>query len=280
MSGAWLLLWLARLPCMPVELGTIPVSAPELPPVVDVLLAPPLPPLPAPLAMVELARYRIGFGPLSSVGEIRVSINDDLAEGSDRLVRVGGYGQGSIFGLGRMEKRVDSEFSPALLGSRRWTSARWKGGEAVTDTADQPRPGLVDLVRQRQGQPAERQQATFPFPAVDPIGFIMRVRVAPPAVGQSQTQQVLDGQALWRITLTTAGVQELPDSASRIPALRIEGRADPIFYDGNPDEGDRPHRTFVLWLSADPAHVPLRLSMPIGIADVVVELVEIKRRAR
>jgi hypothetical protein len=87
----------------------------------------------------------------------------------------------------------------------------------------------------------------------------------------------MDGQALWRMTLTNEGPELINrDTVSR-PALRLAGRADPIRHDGAPDEGDRPSRTFVLWLSADPARVPLRLEVPVGISNVVVSLVELQR---
>jgi hypothetical protein len=308
MWGAWTVVLnlaslMARLPCMPVELGQIPVEVPAPPPsdrppapatalsstalpstalpsVVVSPPQPPFPPLPVPVAMREDARYRIAFGPLGQVGEIRTTIRDDRAEGTEQLVQVGGYGEGSIFGLGRMRSQVDSQFNLRLLGSRRWTAARWKGDQTTTDIIEQPRPGVVTLERRRDGRPPDRQAASFPLPAFDPLGFLMRVRIAPPAPGQTQTFQVFEGRALWRVTLTTAGTQALPDSDAALPALRLEGRFDPIRYDGHPDSDDRPHRTFTLWLSNDAARVPLRLSVPIGIVDVVVELVELQRQAR
>ena len=274
---------------MPVELGQIPVPqpepqasvvAPDLPALTVVVPLPPFPPLPVPVAMRENARYRIAFGLLGQVGEIRTSIEDDHAEGAARLVRVGGYGEGSILGLGRMRTRVDSQFDPALLGSRRWIAARWKGDQTTTDVIEQPWPGLVTLERHRTGRAPDRQSARFPQPPFDPLGFLLRVRISPPAPGQTQTLQVLEGRALWRVTLTTAGTQPLPDGAAATPALRIEGRIDPILYDGRPDNDDRPRRTFTLWLSNDAARVPLRMSIPVGIGSVVVELVELQREVR
>ena len=75
-----------------------------------------------------------------------------------------------------------------------------------------------------------------------------------------------------------AGREPVPDAVPGRPAVRLEARAEPIHYDGRPDDsGDRTRRDFVLWLSDDPAHVPLRLAMPIGIADLVVALVELVR---
>jgi hypothetical protein len=287
---------MARLPCLPVELGKIPTSAdapmiepesatspppaPMTPPAV-VLPLPPFPPLPVPVAMLENARYRIAFGLLGQVGEIRTTIQGDHTEGAARLVAVGGAGEGSILGLGRMRTRVDSQFDSSQLGSRRWTAARWKGDQAIVDVIDQAHPGRITLERRRAGRPPERGAATLRLPTFDPIGFILRVRIAPPAPGETQVLQILEGRALWRVSLTTADTHVMPDSPTATRALRLEGRLDPILYDGRPDtESDRPHRTFTLWLSEDAARVPLRLSVPVGIGNVVVELVELQREAR
>jgi hypothetical protein len=236
--------------------------------------------LPLPLAMLENAHYTIGYGLLGQIGKIRTAIEDDHTEGAARLVKVGGYGEGAIFGLGRLRTQVDGLFDASLLGSRRWTAARWKDDQTITDVIDQPRPGTVNIERRRSGRAAERQAAQLPQPTFDPIGFILRLRIAPPAPGQTQVLQVMEGRALWRATLTTAGIQPLPDSAAGTSALRIDGRLDPILYDGRSDDSDRPHRTFTLWLSTDAARVPLRLSVPVGIGDVVVELVEVQRQVR
>jgi hypothetical protein len=104
--------------------------------------------------------------------------------------------------------------------------------------------------------------------------------VAPPQPGgPRQTLYVLDGQALWRVTVGSAGRARLPDAAAGPMALRLEAEADPIRYDGVLDEADRTRRRFVLWLADDPSHLPLRLEMPIGIGDLVVALVEIERTA-
>jgi hypothetical protein len=239
-----------------------------------------IPALPVPVAMLENARYKIGFGLLGQIGEIRTAIQDDHTEGAARLVKVGGYGEGAIFGLGRLRTQVDGLFDASLLGSRRWTAARWKDDQTITDVVDQPRPGQINLERHRSGRAAERQAASLPQPTFDPIGFILRLRIAPPAPGQTQVLQLLEGRALWRATLTTAGTQPLPDSAAGTIALRIDGHLDPIFYDGRNDDSDRPHRTFTLWLSNDAARVPLRLSVPVGVGEVVVELVDVQRQTR
>jgi Protein of unknown function (DUF3108) len=153
------------------------------------------------------------------------------------------------------------------------------GGETVTDIIEQPSAGVLTMVRQRPGAPPSSQRAAFALPALDPVGLVMRVRVAPPLPDHPLRLLMLDGQALYRVTLSAAGRQPVPDLEGPAFGLRIEGRADPIVYDGR-DAADRPRRGFTLWLSDDDARIPLRLTMPIGPGDVVVELVEATRTPR
>lgn len=239
---------------------------------------PPPPALPAPLSMREEALYRVGYGVIGSIGELRLSIADERAEGPRRLISVAGRGQGAILGLGRTEKSVVGEFDPVALTARRWTMAR-SGGDAVTDVMEQAPAGVVRMIRQKSGAPPSARQAAFTVATLDPVGLLMYLRVAPPVAEHPLVLQLLDGQELWRVTLTWAGRQAVPDSDPPLLAVRVDGRADPIAYDGR-DATDRPRRTFSVWLSDDNARIPLRLTMPIGIADVVVQLIEATRTPR
>ena len=82
---------------------------------------------------------------------------------------------------------------------------------------------------------------------------------------------VFDGKARWRVTLINRG----PTAVGATPALKLEGRAEPT--GGKPGKDPRVSRTFALWLSADPSHLPLRLEMPVGMANLAVALVEVRR---
>ncbi|HXI57697.1 MAG TPA: DUF3108 domain-containing protein [Polyangia bacterium] len=293
MSALWILLALAHPPCLSVQrllhspypLASVPVSTRALTvrwrqTYAHGWPAPPPAPLPAPLSMREDARYSVAYGLIGSIGELRVFIDDEHAEGTRRFIKVGGQGHGSILGIGRSEKRVDGEFDPAALSARRWTMAR-SGGDAVVDTVEQPQAGTLNMTRQKAGAPSASRTAWFATPTLDPVGLLMRLRAAPPDDEHPLVLQLLDGQALWRVTLTWVGPQPVPspDDAQPSIGLRVNGRADPIYYDGR-DATDRPRRTFVVWLSNDSARVPLRLTMPIGPADVVVQLIEATRRPR
>jgi hypothetical protein len=237
--------------------------------------------LPPSLAMVERARYRVEYGPFE-VGEISIAIDGPGAAArsgdAPAVVRARGQGVGAIVGLGRRESRVETEFDPAALASRRWTMSRTDADGTVADTVDEPAAGRLAITRVRDGRAGQRTAATVPGAVLDPLGLLLRLRAAPPdGRAGPLALNLLDGQALWRVTFAAAGTERLDRDGPGRPALRFEGRADPIRYDGAPDPGERPARAFVVWLSADDARVPLRLEMPIGVSNLVASLVELER---
>jgi hypothetical protein len=247
-------------------------SAPAAPPPG----APPGAPRPVPpaLAQAERARYRIDYGVLE-IGQLEVAIA--AAVPGATLVHADGHGSGGVLGLGRMSDHIATEFDVEQLESRRWDNARSVSEGDVRDRALQTAAGHVDLVRERPGRAGQTASAQLAAPLLDPLGFLLRLRVEPPGA-RPQILYVLDGQALWRVTIASAGRVEPPENAARVPMMRLDAEADPVHWDGSADTGrERKHRSFKLWLSDDAARVPLRLEMPVGIADVVVALTEISR---
>ncbi len=266
MHALFVLLWLGRLPCLPSE--TIPpLAEPET-------LAPapqaPEPETPAPVALPnETATYRVTYGILGQVAEATVSFAP-AAGSATPLVRAVGTGAGAVLGFGKMSKRIESEFDARALGPTRWTSTRWSDGKTTIDIAEQVQPGAVSLVRKRQGQPD--QAAAFSRGAIvlDPLGLLLRIRLAVPTA--RTVYEVLDGRGLWLITLAPAagpGVQ---------PLLRLDGQADPVYWDGLPDK-KRTARRFSLYLSNDARRIPVRLVVPFGIGEVRVDIVALTRPA-
>jgi hypothetical protein len=86
----------------------------------------------------------------------------------------------SLFGIGETEKRIVSEFDPALGGARRWTSLKLTGKHSITDFARQTKPGTVALVRRRPGKPDLPETLVRQSAVMDPLTFILRMRLAPP----------------------------------------------------------------------------------------------------
>jgi hypothetical protein len=271
-------------PCFPAELGQIDppsaVSQPVTPPPGPITAPPPLglhnarpaaPPAAAPgspLTQEERAQYRIAFGILGQMGELSLAMSPPVQRGG--AVTLQGQVKASIFGIGETEKRIVSEFDPASLGARAWTSVRNSGGKMVTDFARQTQPGTVALVRRRPGKPDQPETLQRRAAVLDPLAFIMRVRVDPPRA--PQVFEVLDGHGLW--LLTVAPATRTTSDLGRV--LRIDGKADPVFWDGSHD-GERPNRTFTFWLSDDAFHTPLRLVMPLAMGEVRADLVTVTR---
>jgi hypothetical protein len=295
-SGTIIFLWTARLACWPFEVEgqgleqTEPTA--ETPSVIEAdksrapatlpakPVPPPLPrvlPVPPTLPLFEEARYDVRYGIFGSVGELKFSVRGVAsAPDGSRFVPLRGSGEGAVLGLGSIRRGIDADFDPLALGSFRWTVRRHRSGEppaaGIVDRVTRDGGGALLLERLTPGQPPSRQKLTFAIPTSDALGLLWRLRTAPPPAGRTETLQLLDGLALWRIRVTTALAREiLPDADA--PAIRLDGELAPIFYDGLPDP-DRPTRRFTLWLSEKGNHLPLRLEVPIGPADVVMTLIE------
>jgi hypothetical protein len=261
---------------VPAEAASAPMPPPGAPPAAPPPAEPKPPPRPVPaaLAQAERARYRIDYGVLE-IGELEVAIA--AAVPGATLVHADGHGSGGVLGLGHMTSRIATEFDLQQLESRRWDNARSGGEGDLRDRGLQTTAGHVDFVRERPGRAGQTASANLAAPLLDPLGFLLRLRVEPPGA-RPQILYVLDGQALWRVTIASAGRVEPPENAARVPMMRLDAEADPVHWDGSPaTDSDRKHRSFRLWLSDDAARVPLRLEMPVGIADVVVALTEISR---
>jgi hypothetical protein len=261
-----LLVVLGARPCLPAELGKIDPPPPPPPPAAIVKPAPP-PEAPA-LAREERTHYRIAFGPLGNLGELNINLSPGARPGD--VVRLLGQVKASVFGIGKTEKRVVSEFDPASLSVRRWTTLKLTDGKSITDFARQVRPGTVALVRRRPGQPDQPETLVRKSAVLDPLGFVLRVRLAPPRA--PEIYEVLDGHGLWRLTIAPA--TKVTGDFGR--ALRLDGKAEPIFWDGRHDE-DRPNRTFTVWLTDDQFRTPLRLVMPLAVGEVRADLVTVTR---
>jgi hypothetical protein len=261
---------LAR-PCLPTELGHTdpPVTAVAPPPPPPPPAAPPArPPLPAPVTREEKAQYRLAFGILGQLGQLTIS--QSPATGSEGPLRLTGQAHGSLLGFGETDKRLETELDPRSLTARRWTAVRSSGGKTVTDFAQQPQPGTVAILRRHTGKPDRPAAFKRAAAVLDPLTFLLRLRVAPPAAVQSF--EVIDGQGLWVITMNPA--RTVAEGAGR--ALRLDGKADPIAWDGAPDK-ERSGHAFSLWLTADEFRTPLRLVMPLAVGEARAELVALSR---
>jgi hypothetical protein len=271
-----MLIALGGMPCLPEELGYLSPRDMVLPPVSEAPVVPekpePTPPPPprAPVAAArpaEAIRYRVMYGVFGELGEIRIS----YAFPGD-AVRASGVGKGSLLGFGEMEKRLESQLDASGLTPRRWVTSRIQSGKTTTDTIEQPVPGSIEVVRRRTGRPDEGHRFVRKQAVLDPLAFLYQLRSRPPA--RAQAFEVLDGRALWLISVEPARGAKLENGR---PALVMSGRASPIFWDGQKDP-ERAARNFTIWLDSDRYHTPLRLTMPLPVGEVRVDLATIQRQ--
>jgi hypothetical protein len=239
--------------------------------------------LPASLPLFHQARYDIRYGILGSVGTLSFSVGG-VAERPDgsRLVKVEGTGAGAVLGLGAIARKIEADFDPILLQSRRWSVVRLRNGQpeqqGIRDTGSRDAAGVLVLERTRPGTKLgeapsrETLNVNADIPTSDPLGLLWRLRTAPPEPGKTEVVHLLDGLTLWRVQITAGTARDILPEANRT-AIRLEGRIAPIFFDGRPDP-DRPSRRFTLWLSDASDHLPLRLEVPVGLADVVMTLAD------
>jgi hypothetical protein len=247
-------------PCFPFETdarATAPaLAAPApLPPPPTIHRVPPA------LAVAEQARYRVTYG-VFTVGEATVKVDGSETVRDHATLHARGHAAGSFVGFGQFDHAIDVAFDPIALA-----------------------PG-VPGPRTPQGRPLvwQRMISRFHAPTLpvgpkvatfDPVSLLLRLRAAPPAPGGTLVATVFDGKARWQVTLINRGPAALEGTAGTTPALKVEGRADPISNAKGKDP--RVPRSFTLWLSADPTHLPLRLEMPVGMANLTVALVEVRR---
>jgi hypothetical protein len=239
-------------------------AAPAAPPAVSAGRPPFLP---------ETAAYRVSYGILGEVATATVTFAPvGVPLGTDSspvVVRAVGTGEGSVLGFGKTAKRIESEFDVRALKTTRWTSIRSSGGEMVTDIAEQQKPGTVSLVRKRSGHPDQADTITRASALLDPLGLLLRIRLGP--LKEPASFEILDGRALWVVTISAARpTDETP------PMLQVDGRTEPIFWDGSPDK-ERTGRAFTLFLSNDSYRTPLRLIVPFGLGHARAEIIQLSR---
>ena len=286
-----LIFWLPRLPCAlaasdalaPVDarasdaaksepaVATPPPTAPAPPPVG--------PSQPAPVAVAaapwlprETASYRVTYGIMGQVAEATLSFAPDAGPAPAAvppLIRAVGDGHGAVLGFGKPDKRIESEFDARTHASRRWTNRRASDGKTTYDTGEEPKFGSVSLLRKRTGEPDLAETFTRTAPVLDPLSFLLRLRMALPEA--PTTYEILDGRALWLAEISAARPD--PDNSG---LLRLEGKVDPIDWSGGPDK-ERSSRSFVLYVTRDRFHTPVRLVVPFGLGEVRAEMVRIER---
>ena len=227
----------------------------------------------------EVSTYDVTYGFLGTVGQLSISTGvASKASDGVPILQIHGEGGGEVFGLGKFERSIETEVDLAAKQPRRWRAVRHS--ESLTS-----RQTIVDSVQRNPGDALsiERRKGDSPTPTstetliangftADPLGLIWRLRHQTLTEGEAIVLQMLDGVALWRIDGRVIGVSVAVPESSRL-GIQIDAVLTPIMYNGQPDPV-RSERRFRLWLDTALGQIPLRLEMPIGVADAVLKLKE------
>lgn len=286
-STGLLLMLTLRLSVSPPDVGypatppiNAPLGAPPAAPPSVVAVAPRRPASDSPFhpwfPRAEVALYEIRYGVLGSIGRLQLQTAGTSAlTGGRSIIKLRGSANGAVFGLGSMDRRLEADFDTGALESRRWVDARRNAGErldqAIVDSGERGRPGETRLRRHKSGRADETHALASPIPTMDALGLISRWRRALPARDHDDVVQILDGLALWRVRATTVAMHDVVPESNRF-GIRVEAEATPVHYNGTAD-GDRPVRHLRVWLDPGARHLPLRLEVPVGPADLVMRLV-------
>jgi hypothetical protein len=137
---------------------------------------------------------------------------------------------------------------------------------------------MADVTYQRNDDPTPHTfKINFGTNTVhDTHSAMAQVRGWRPAVGTVRSVYVIGGRRLWRVDVKYLGGETLGTALGNRRAIKYEGasfRSRPNFT----VEGDKPSRTFTVWLSDDADRVPLKVLAHTELGDVTVELTDYAR---
>ena len=110
----------------------------------------------------------------------------------------------------------------------------------------------------------------------DTHSAMAQIRGWRPAPGTSRTVFVVGGRRLWRVDVRYIGTEVIGSAVGNRRAIHFDGAS----YRARANfglEGDKPTRTFSVWLSDDADRVPLKMLAHTELGDVTMDLTEYNR---
>jgi hypothetical protein len=215
----------------------------------------------------ESSQYIIRHDILGELGAVslRVSPQKDT---SNQLTWTGeGSAFGSFLGIGESSTFV-SQFN-ALTGlSTKWKINRDIGSAVISDDCEQVQAGIIATHRVHSKKPEDWSTLHAGADTTDPFGFLMRLRIRPPS--SPTVVMVLDGRALWKVTVQPAKTVSLDVGGEKTAALRFDLRSDPLDWRGAPSK-TRTTQHLVIWLANTTLRTPLALEAASPIGNVHIE---------
>jgi hypothetical protein len=220
----------------------------------------------------EAFTFKFSLGPVEG-GRARMSIGSPVSQRGRRVVAV--HGQAETTAFVKLLARVDDDYklivdTGTLLPVSVSETERGLRERRISVAHVGPRTADVDFWSPEKQHKGRHMLTRI---ARDPLSGFFALRALPLTDGGAIDLDVLDGNALWRVALTTHRGQSLrvERDAAAHPAIRIDGVARRIEDNGRPRAGMGP-RNLTLWLSDDADRVLLRLEADTDLGRCALEL--------
>jgi hypothetical protein len=150
-------------------------------------------------------------------------------------------------------------------GKRTVAAARFAGSSA-------------SVTYQRTGQAQTQTKVSLPNGGtlLDAHTAMAHLRGWRAAAGDRRTVYVIGGRRLWRIDVTSVGIETIGSALGNRRTIVFAGKS----YRARPNldiETAKPARTFTVWLSDDADRVPLKVSASTELGDIVMDLTDYSR---
>lgn len=240
-------------------------------------LGPPAAPtrVPAALTVHETLRYAVRYAG-SDIGDATLTVSGRSWARPGDTIHFAARAQGALMALGRFACNIDGDYDFVPATTRRWTSTVSHGSQVDRDAVDQPQPGRLTL--ESAGASPRRLETFMRGPVLDAAGFLLelRARLREPVSGPF-VLRVLTERLLWKVTVRSVSRVALNEEHWSGPAIRLDARAEPIFYDGAPSRDGRSAHQLAIWITDDERRVPVRLEIPVQLGTITLRLVDVSR---
>jgi hypothetical protein len=222
----------------------------------------------------EAMTFKFSVGPVES-GRARMSVGKPTITNGRQLVAVHGQAETAPW-LQLLAAKLDDEYrlvldATSLLPVTVLSVERGIRERRIESQLDGRRAQL-EVTSKVNGGKASR---LLPTVVRDPLSQLFALRAAPLKDGDRWTQDILDGAALWRLSIVVHRNQRVrldldgEDARSRA-AIRVDGELHRIEDSGRPT--GQPSRHVRVWLSDDALRVLYRLEADTDLGRASVEL--------
>ena len=216
----------------------------------------------------ETARYTIRHAIVGELGQVALRLTPIAPQQNQPQWQGEGSASGSFLGIGESSTFV-SQFNSITGLSTKWTIKRDIGSAVISDDCEQTEPGIVATHRIHSKKPENWQTLNAGAETTDPFGLLLRLRISPPT--STATVMVLDGRALWKVTVQPPKAETITVAGQQTAALRFDLRSDPLDWQREPSK-TRTTQHLTVWLANTPIRTPLALQAESPLGDVKIEV--------